>query len=276
MTHHIGPSTVAAGVSVLGAGGYQAINQLGAALREAKDYYDSQWEHVGEDIPYNSGRSSGSHENASRNQNVGTGRSRGGGGVIRANKSDLAFKPPGNKVPKIPRSLRNQIVWLSGSMELSVITWSTSSVVETNYSFILQNLPSYGSAVSLFDQYYIAEATISFFSGYPPGATGTPPKLYTAIDYDNSASVGTVAAIEAYASCKIVDFTVGKVVTRTVCPCVKTTVSNVASAGVNRSWIDCSQATINHFGIRSIFGISGSSYTCQPTLQLIIAFRNVI
>jgi len=246
-----------------------------AVVKSALDSRDG-WNRAAHEHESASFSTTGSGSSSSSHPHLGAGRSRGGAGVIKSNKGDLALKPPGNRVPRIPKSLRNQIVWISGSMELSTITWSTSVVIENNYSFILQNLPNYTSCQNLFDQYCIAQASVSLYSGYPPGATGTPPKLYTAIDFDNSTNLGTVAAIEAYASCKIVDFTIGKVVTRSVSPCVKTNVSNVANAGVAQSWVDCAQSSINHFGIRTMFGISGSSYSCQPTLQLVVAFRNVI
>jgi len=265
---------VGAAGTVLGVGGYQAINQLGAALREAKDYYDNyEWEHVSAD---RGSSSSGSNQNSARSPKLGAGRSRGGAGVIRSNKSDLAVKPPSSRVPKIPRSIANQIVWIGGSLDLPTITVSSSVVVETNFAFLISQLPNYGNLCGTFDQYFIGEATISFYSQYPSGGGAWPAKLYTALDFDNTTPCGTVAALEAWSTLKITEMGPTKCAVRSVRPCVKSTVSNVANSGVTRCWIDTAQTSINHFGIRSIVGIAGATYPIYPTQQLLVAFRNVV
>lgn len=205
----------------------------------------------------------------------GRGGSRGNGGP-RMNRGDLKINPPSTKPPKIPKSLRNQLFWISGSYEPGVITLSTSTVVENNYAALLSNFTGYSNLVALFDQYFIAEFSVSFFSQYPQGGQGTPCKFYSAIDFDNTANLGTISAIESYGSCQIKEMIGGTVVTRSCRPCVKDTVSNVSNSGCVRQWIDTSYSSINHYGIRSIAGVVGATYTILPTISFLICFRNVV
>jgi hypothetical protein len=212
------------------------------------------------------------------------GSSRGGrskGGRNRPiNRSDLSVVfTPATTVPKqVPRAGSN-IYWRVESTRLSQISASTSGIVENNYSFSLTNLTDYSSLATVFDQFHIAQASIRFMSTTPLSSTGNLGDFHTAIDLDNTTNLGSTAAIDEYASAQVVILSPNRPYhTRSCRPCVKTTTATVASASIERLWLDCAVASaVPHFGIRSILAQVGTAgLLIQPELSLWVAFRSSI
>jgi hypothetical protein len=199
------------------------------------------------------------------------------------NRADLAVRPPDYRnVPKfIPRNIQNKVVWDTVKVD-GTITTSTSSIVETNFNFSLNGHPQASNWVALYDQFHIAQVTVTFRSLQSPGNTGAPSLLYTALDFDSAGTLGSVAAIEDFASCEVKTMSPGALISRSIKPCVKSMVAQTNggssySDAVSRTWLDSQLlTTINHYGIRSILSASTNQYVIETTTTIWYAFRNSV
>jgi hypothetical protein len=204
-------------------------------------------------------------------------RSVGPAGMTPTKTSDLRVKPPTqlNVPSKVPKVIAGVIAWDSVKLN-SGITSSTTTLVETNFSFNLGQHPQASSWTALFDQYCIVQATVSFDSAVPPGSTASPPQLITALDFDNIGALGSIAAIEDYATSEVINMAPGTRHMRSVRPCNKGVVTSTASAVPQRTWVDCGSSTIPHYGIRSIVQQGTVSQPITVTTTIVFAFRNQI
>jgi hypothetical protein len=193
------------------------------------------------------------------------------------NKSDLRLKPlsPGNVPSRIPRNIQSMITWDVVKVN-STIVLSTTAIVETNFAFSLSQHPQSAQWVALFDQWCIPMASVTFTSEMPPGATGTPAFLTTALDWDNATSLGSIATLQDFGSAQVLILEPGKSVTRTVLPCAKPVVGSTTNFGVSRMWIDSAFPGLSQFGIRSIASIPQNVYSVNATVTIYFAFRNSI
>jgi hypothetical protein len=206
--------------------------------------------------------------------------SSGLGGMNPTNRGDLAVKPPDDSnVPKsIPRNVQSLIAW--DSVKVNSLITGASSLVETNYAASLSIHPQASSWASLFDQWTIPQFTVEFDSQIPPGATNIPPVLYTAIDFDNVANLGSIAVLEDYSTCEARQLTTGVRTMRSVRPCVKivqgVSGGSTSTSGVSKAmWVDSGQITTQFYAIRSILGISPATVV-NVTWTIWFAFRNQI
>lgn len=188
---------------------------------------------------------------------------------------DISRRPPNfvaNQVP--PRTLRNQIYWVQESRHILITGAGGSGDQEFNYSFQLVDLVNAGALTALFDQYFV-HSVLAIWTFQ--NETSPYPQLYTAIDYDSTAAISSVSAIQQYQSVLMSVCMPSLSVQRLVRPTVQTQLFNSSSssspAGVSRYWVDCDYNTIEHYGLRSIFAALGSSVV---SLELVytVGFRN--
>jgi hypothetical protein len=205
----------------------------------------------------------------------------GSNGMYPENAADLLVRVPSNsRTPTtVPRNIASMLAWDTVKFDQGIT--ATSTPTETNFAFQLNQHPQYASWQALFDQYCVVQASVTFRSDIPPGSTSTPPLLYTAIDFDNAANLGSISAIEDYATCAVNVMSTGKTFTRTVKPCCKDSVAlasgaSFVSSGLGRRWLDCSQTGIAHYGIRSLVGTSTGTIPITATVTIWFAFRNQI
>jgi len=161
----------------------------------------------------------------------------------------------------------------------TVITTATGGVSELNFSFSLNSHPQVASWTALFDQWTIPQASISFESQMPPGATIAPAITYTAIDFDSTNNLGTAAALQDFSSCRVVTMTPQTSFVRSVRPCVKVGVlaGSIVSASTERTWVDSAQPSTIFLGIRSLTTATvGGTYSIDAVTTLWFAFRNQI
>jgi len=206
--------------------------------------------------------------------------SSGLGGMNPTNRGDLAVKPPDNtNVPKhIPRNVQSLICW--DVVKVNSLITGTSSLVETNYAPTLQTHPQANSWSALFDQWTIPQFTVEFDSQIPPGSTAIPPVLYTALDFDNVANLGSIANLEDFSSCEVRQLTTGVRTMRSVRPTCKVVQGvsggSTSTSGVSKAmWVDAGQQTTVFYGIRSILSVSPST-VINVTWTVWYAFRNQI
>jgi hypothetical protein len=201
----------------------------------------------------------------------------GKGGMNPTNRSDLLVKPPTNlNVPRrIPRSLQSQIVWDVIKIT-AALTTPTTGVLEANSSFALSSHPQVASWAALFDQFSIPQASIEFDSTMPPGSSGSPVMLYTALDFDSAASVGSVAAIEDFSTCEYQQMTPSARHLRSVRPTTRSTTSSGNNLINGAVWVDTVAPTTLFFGIRALMAPTASSYTINAVTTIWFCFRNQI
>jgi hypothetical protein len=243
---------------------FRTAQALGKTLRQLYGWYSSQ--------PITSAAmpSTGASGRSSRS------RSNNG----RVNSSDLALKPPVGAIPsRVPRQVGNQVVWDVIKLDSTITTTAGGASTETNFGFSLSQHPSQNNWTALYDQWCIPQASVTFRSNVPPGSLSTSPTLYTAIDFDNIGTLGSVTLIEDFSSCVATQMFPQNSVTRSVKPC--NSLSNRTTAGLQaatlaRMWVDSGSNQTNFFGIRSIATPTTTAVTLSVTVTLWFAFRNQI
>jgi hypothetical protein len=181
-----------------------------------------------------------------------------------------------DSVPAIPLSLRNLVTY-DKVLIRSTLSNSTSGISESNFGFSLNQHPQVSSWTALFDQWCIPQVSISFMSFMSPSSTGTLAELHTAVDFDNSTNLGSLASLDDYESAQVDLLAFNKVVTRSVKPCIKPDTSGASGNAVARSWIDSAFPGTLHFGIRAILAQAATNATTLDVVQTIwFAFRNPI
>jgi hypothetical protein len=208
--------------------------------------------------------------------------SSGPGGMNPLNSTDLKVKPLSiTSVPtKIPRNISSQVVWDVVKLD-GTVNSSLTGISEANFGFALSNHPQASNWTSLFDQWAIPYASIEFDSRTPPGATFSPPLIYTALDFDGMNNLGSVQAIEDYGSCEAIVLQPQVRFIRSVRPSPKMAVGS--STGTPQAtvsgpvWLDCAFTNVPHYGIRSIINISPSAMAfAGTTLTIYFCFRNTL
>jgi hypothetical protein len=112
-------------------------------------------------------------------------------------------------------------------------------------------------------------------------ATTTYTPLYIVIDYDDSATLGSVAAAEAYNNCVVLG--AGESCSRLFQPrmAVAAYSGTFASfANMADQWIDAASSSVQHYGIKIIIPGATAAQTLLPSWQLsteyFFAFRKSI
>jgi hypothetical protein len=163
------------------------------------------------------------------------------------------------------------------------------ALVQTNLdvlgatNFYLAQISNQSNFTALFDQYKIDYLEYTFrpqANATTLVTTSTVPRFITAIDYDDSNTPGSLAALEEYMSAET-HFT--DTFTRRFRPKILTMIwdgSNPAPGGSTTApWIDCAQNLIPHYGLK--YGIEAGSVaqtafqTWFMDLYVGISFRNV-
>jgi len=183
-----------------------------------------------------------------------------------------------NIVQRPPKNWQTQVHWVRLSYDLTFST-STSVAVENNYYFIISNFENYSSVLAAFDQYCVYEVSMAI--GFQSSATSytTVVNLATAIDYDNTTTIG-LTGIQAYSSYNMCVISQGTSLLREVRPCIATVINNTASAfngnGIARSWIDSAYTNIPHYGMRTVAKSTQSAQVLEVSFSALVGLRNNI
>lgn len=181
-------------------------------------------------------------------------------------------KRPRNKMPRrrmrarIARPVNRQVHWFKRTCRLTDVTASISELgVQTNvataYQFNLNQLPNVSEFTTLFDQYKITGAKITF-SPVGNNALISPlsgvnssfgfGRVLTAIDFDDSTTPAGENEMMQYQSCKITNPM--KTHTRYLSPKVLAAIyqSSVSTSYESRKapWIDVGNPSVPHYGLK--------------------------
>jgi len=182
------------------------------------------------------------------------------------------------RVPSsVPRSIASQIVYDVVRLASNIQT-ALAANTETNFAFSLNNHPELAQWAALFDQWCIPQVAVTFTNTEAPGSTGQLPILTTAVDFDNSANLGSVTLLLEFENSQQVTLASGMSHTRACHPCLKVSLSSSgSSAGVDRMWCDSANPGGTWFGIRSIMNQTLTAVSnVQVTTTLWFAFRSGI
>lgn len=165
-----------------------------------------------------------------------------------------------------------------------LISPATAGVWEVNKAFILNDLDQVTTFTALFDAYRIDRVTVTYWpkgTQNPMGAalTAQNTKMYTAIDLDDVANLGTVAALRQYETCVIT--TANRKIVREIVPRVASSLYNGITAAYSESkaglWVDCAYPAVEHYGIRAMLEatLAAGDATYDVTAEYIVSFKNV-
>jgi hypothetical protein len=199
-------------------------------------------------------------------------------------RSDLTHKRQNfNLVSAPPRNIPNQTYWIEISND-SQIGVSSTGITEANFAFQASNISSFANFAACFDQYCLYSVCVSFASMSFAGTTGVnaPFRLYSAIDYDSVAVLGSKLLLQAYGSFEYAALAQDGASSfmRYVKPCLSyaqesSTLLPVPS-GISRAWIDSAYPSITHYGLRTIVDTYPSTIAAaiEVSFTYVIGFRN--
>lgn len=191
---------------------------------------------------------------------------------------DLVFRRQNfNIVQNPPRQLSNQIWWGQFKYDTQ-FNASSTGISENNVWFQASTFSAVTNFLSCFDQYCIHSVVVTLSS---TSVVTVPMRVWTAIDYDSVAALGSKLGIQGFGTCAFHSIAGDGSTSaeRLLYPCVAPQLTNSSSlpvpAGVARAWVDSAYPTIQHFGFRSIIDTYyNSSAALEVTYTAIFGFRN--
>jgi len=183
-----------------------------------------------------------------------------------------------------PRNFAQGITWITDTWFSQLNISGAGALTESNFAYVLSNLGNASSLVSIFDQYCVY-AVFTSFTLTPVAITTAAVsygQLFTAIDYDNANTIGSVAAITQYSSMEFSEIIPGKSHERFLKPCVGAIIgagnASAVTTSPQRMWVNSAVTSQPHYGLRVI--VVGNSttqtYTLDITHRFIVGFRNTI
>jgi hypothetical protein len=195
-------------------------------------------------------------------------------------RTDLSVRPRRWEFTEVPPvRFMSQIVWVK-LQRSTTINSAAAAISETNLAFVatdFANTTPGAGYLALFDQYSIYSVTATFTNPESPGnVTSILPTITTAIDLDGIANLGSLAALQSYATATTVTLMPGASVVRYIRPCTLTTLTSGPSTAVGRMWVD--NLTAPQFnGLRTILQATPTAgLSIQVVLTYVFAFRNSI
>jgi hypothetical protein len=194
--------------------------------------------------------------------------------------ADLTYRPPSstfNASP--PRRMLNQLYWVKTTFSNNFTT-STTAITENNTSYNATTyLPQSTSYFAVFDQYMLHSVTTTYTNTSNIATNAAAVQLFTALDFDNTANLGSAATLGGYSTCYVDVLGPGKSVTRFVKPCVaivEQASGNTVSASINRSWVDSAYPSVLFYGNRAIAANTTTASLILIEFSCIWCFRNNI
>jgi hypothetical protein len=231
------------------------------------------------------GRGKSRQNKAKSGQNVGklhfVNSNTSSGSAIRVRVADdLTRRPLAAAIDHMhmPRDMQTQIHWFQTTY-LNSTGLANNALTEYNQTFQLNSTAIYGGIAALFDQYAIFAAYVRVIVNSTAPVATQVPALVTAIDYDNTNAIGTLATLQGYSTSTVTG--ISEVQERYIEPCNSPALfsgSAFTHYGQARMWVDTANVSTPHYGIRTMVSALGSGVTgsLQLEITLVICARNVI
>jgi len=201
--------------------------------------------------------------------------------------ADLGRKPLSMALSQSPpKRIQDQIYWITKTTSVNLLLSTAGAVAETGLQFTLNSLPETTILGQLFDQYCIYSAFTSArleISNIPISAETSWGRIYSAVDFDSSANVGSESSIQEFSTVQGSELIFGKSYERfvkPVFPLVTGSSNSVVATGVamTRAWCNTANQGVPHFGIRylTVGNNTGTSQQVNIIISLVLGFRNSI
>lgn len=187
-------------------------------------------------------------------------------------KRTLGLKVPSSYVYKQIYPATN-LGQSNGAAAFNTINWTLSSA---------QNESGF---LALYDQYRFRKVELVFRPLYTSNSqsaaatSGTPPLIYTVIDYDDGNNATTISELQQYQTCKVHQYENFKI---TLKPHVNMGTYNGSnfnsSTNAVNQWVDCASDTVVWYGVKTGIDAGTSSTLLQVwhvTTTVWLEFRNV-
>jgi len=195
--------------------------------------------------------------------------------------ADFTTRPPSALITQSPpRNIRSKIHWFQESFTKDSSHNVSSSIdTEVNYSFSIGDFPGGPGLCGYFDQYCIYAVICNIT---PNGAgfssnSANFGRLTTAIDFDNTTSLGSESTVQRFATSQTVEIQYPLHVQRVLKPCNTESLygSGFGSYGIGRFWVDSVSQGVNHYGLRTYWRNNiSSNFNFDLTCVMIVGFRN--
>lgn len=161
----------------------------------------------------------------------------------------------------IRRPMGRNYAFVRGGNFTSIVI-SNSADTFYGYSFALSDLPNYTEFTNLFDEYRIVRVSMRFMRSriqVNNTATITVPYFLSLVDKDDSAAPASYNEMLQHPDCRIKDCS--RNLYLSFVPRFSMNIYNgVTDAyGSRVGWIDCSNASVPHYGVKIGFGTSAAA-----------------
>jgi len=178
----------------------------------------------------------------------------------------------------MPKNLQTQIHWFQSSCQFTQ-SLGANVLTEFNFPFSLGDLSVSGAIAALFDQYAIFAVNSRIAINSSPTVSTAIPVFMTAIDYDSVGNLGSVSKIKEYSTVCIT--TIAETQERYLEPCNAPALYSGAAFthyGQSRMWVDASNVSTPHYGLRIIVAPLGAAVTGSIIVEntYVVCARNVV
>jgi len=183
-----------------------------------------------------------------------------------------------------PKRIQDLIYWVQKTNNVNLTLSTSGAVSELGLAFTLGAFTEGTQFAALFDQYCIYSVMASArleISNVPVSTETSWGRIYSAVDFDSNANLGSEANIQEFSSVQYSELIFGKSYERFVKPCVPlvTGASNSTSntgLALSRSWLNNTQTNIPHFGIRylTVGNNTGTAQNVSIIYTAVLGFRN--
>lgn len=173
------------------------------------------------------------------------------------------------------RNFRTDPYWMTTQFIYTVPISVAPNLNENNIQFALSNTNVNPSAYTFFDQFCIYEVVVGFSVNQSSNGSSYFGDLLTAIDYDDVANLGSVSKLQQRSSINQHQFKAASELIRVVKPCVDISLYNTptSSYSTGRLWVDMSNTTTPHYGVRVMISGAQIAWTMEVTLTFLLGFR---
>jgi len=189
-----------------------------------------------------------------------------------------------NQIGQISRSIETESLTRVVQQYLAETTIAQTNGAVTFFSGVglgifspsLSLLDQAATFTALYDQYKILRIDWEFRPMFGQNvfsvANDIPPLIYTVLDYDDNASLGTLAQARQYENMKIHQYEKFDV---TCAPCTAITTATGGQEVAPAPWINCTTATVVHFGCKGAITAATTADLQRwwVSTRLTVAFR---
>jgi hypothetical protein len=179
-------------------------------------------------------------------------------------------------VPDVPRIhlRRDKVHTFERTVSVAFLNAPTAVDTFATYNFSLATLPNSTEYTTLFDQYRIAQITLTF---QPSTLVATSSPLYSVIDYDDSNAPTSLNDLLQYDTLKTT--MTGAYHIRTLNPrftlgAYSGTLTSYANAP-NDMWVDVASPGVQYYGVKICWpAFTGATGTFSVLGRYVVQFRN--